>query len=124
LFTAAGDTEPSVASLKEAGVEVVSIPGEQHSVDLKEMLRILGDRGVVSLLLEGGATLAGAFAGGGLIDRYVFYLAPKLLGASGSGALNGWVADSITDAADLVISEVKRIGPDLRITAHPYREAS
>lgn len=124
VFTAAGDGEPAVAALKEAGVEVVCVPGEQRSVDLKEMLRILGGRGVVSLLLEGGATLAGAFAGRGLIDRYVFYLAPKLLGASVAGALTGWVADSITDAANLVISEVKRIGPDLRITAYPYREAS
>lgn len=123
VFTAARDGEPAVAALKEAGVEVVCVPGEERSVDLKEMLRILGDRGIVSLLLEGGATLAGAFAGGGLIDRYVFYLAPKLLGGSGAGALNGWAADSITDAADLVISEVKRIGPDLRITAYPYREA-
>lgn len=124
IFTAAGDSEPAVTALKETGVEVLNLPGERGRVDLKGMLRILGDRGVVSLLLEGGATLAGAFAAGGLIDRYVFYLAPKLLGASGAGALNGWVADSITDAAGLVISEVKRVGPDLRITAYPYREAS
>lgn len=124
IFTAAADAEPAVTALKEAGVEVVNAPGEQGTVDLQEMLRILGDRGIVSLLLEGGATLAGAFAGGGLIDRYVFYLAPKLLGASGAGALNGWVADAISDAAGLVISEVKRIGPDLRIIAYPYREAS
>ncbi|MEX0791295.1 MAG: bifunctional diaminohydroxyphosphoribosylaminopyrimidine deaminase/5-amino-6-(5-phosphoribosylamino)uracil reductase RibD, partial [Actinomycetota bacterium] len=65
VFTAAGDAETAVAVLKDAGVEVVCVPGEQRTVDLKQMLRILGDRGVVSLLLEGGATLAGAFAGGG-----------------------------------------------------------
>lgn len=124
VFTAAGDAEPAVAALKEAGIEVVCVPGESGTVDLKEMLRILGDRGVVSLLLEGGATLAGSLAGGGLIDRYVFYLAPKLLGASGAGALNGWVADSVTDAAALVISEIKRLGSDLRVTAYPVREAS
>jgi diaminohydroxyphosphoribosylaminopyrimidine deaminase / 5-amino-6-(5-phosphoribosylamino)uracil reductase len=124
IFTAAGDSEPAVAALKEAGIEVVCVPGEPGTVDLKEMLRILGDRGLVSLLLEGGATLAGSFARNGLIDRYVFYLAPKLLGASGAGALNGWTADSLTGAAGLVISEVKRIGPDLRVTAYPVREAS
>ncbi len=124
IFTAAGDSEPAVAALKEAGIEVVCMPGEPGTVDLKEMLRILGDRGLVSLLLEGGATLAGSFARNGLIDRYVFYLAPKLLGASGAGALNGWTAESLAGAAGLVISEVKRIGPDLRVTAYPVREAS
>ena len=124
IFTATGDAGPTVTALKETGAEVVNLPGDEDTVDLRAMLRILGDRGVVSLLLEGGATLAGAFAAGGLIDRYVFYLAPKLLGASVAGAMNGWVAGSIGDAARLSISEVKRIGPDLRIIAYPNREAS
>ncbi|CAN5890550.1 bifunctional diaminohydroxyphosphoribosylaminopyrimidine deaminase/5-amino-6-(5-phosphoribosylamino)uracil reductase RibD [soil metagenome] len=124
VFTAAGDSHSAVTALKEAGVEVVCVPGEAGKVDIADMLRILGDRGIVSLLLEGGATLAGAFAREGLIDRYVFYLAPKLLGASGDGAINGWVAGSISGAANLEVSEVKRIGPDLRISAYPVREAS
>ncbi|HEX2149091.1 MAG TPA: bifunctional diaminohydroxyphosphoribosylaminopyrimidine deaminase/5-amino-6-(5-phosphoribosylamino)uracil reductase RibD, partial [Actinomycetota bacterium] len=101
LFTAAGDANGAVAGLKEAGVEVVCLPGDNGQVDLPGMLRVLGDRGVISLLLEGGATLAGAFAKRGLVDRYVFYLAPKLLGASDAGALNGWAAGSISDAAGL-----------------------
>lgn len=124
IFTAAGDGSPTVVRLKEAGAEVVCVPGEHGRVDLREMLRILGDRGIVSLLLEGGATLAGAFAASQLIDRYVFYLAPKLLGSSAAGALSGWAAGSIGDAAELSITEVKRIGPDLRVTAYPVRKAS
>lgn len=124
IFTAAGDAEPAVRTLKETGVEVVGIPTQRGTVDLGEMLKILGDRGIVSLLLEGGATLAGAFAAGGLIDRYVFYLAPKLLGDSNAGVMKGWVAGSVTDAAGLTLSEVKRIGPDVRIIAYPCKEAS
>ncbi|HYN98467.1 MAG TPA: bifunctional diaminohydroxyphosphoribosylaminopyrimidine deaminase/5-amino-6-(5-phosphoribosylamino)uracil reductase RibD [Actinomycetota bacterium] len=124
LFTATGDANGALTSLKEAGVEVISLPDDNGQVDLAAMLRVLGDRGIVSLLLEGGATLAGAFAKKGLVDRYVFYLAPKLLGVSDAGALTGWAAGSISGAAELTISEVRRIGPDLRVTAYPVREAS
>lgn len=123
VFAAAPDTA-GATHLKQAGVEVVCVPGERGQVDLPDMLRILGDRGVVSLLLEGGATLAGAFARHGLIDRYVFYMAPKLLGSSGSSTLDGWAAASIGEAVELTIFETKRVGPDLRITAYPVREAS
>ncbi len=122
VFAAAADTA-GVTRLKQTGVEVVCVPGERGQVDLPDMLRILGDRGIVSLLLEGGATLAGAFARQGLIDRYVLFMAPKLLGSTGSGTLNGWAAGSIGEAAELTIYETKRIGPDLRITAYPVREA-
>jgi diaminohydroxyphosphoribosylaminopyrimidine deaminase/5-amino-6-(5-phosphoribosylamino)uracil reductase len=124
IFTAAGDGSSAVTRLKETGVEVVCVLDEEGRVDLREMLRILGDRGIVSLLLEGGATLAGAFAASDLIDRYVFYLAPKLLGSSAAGVLSGWAAGSIGDAAELSISQVKRVGPDLRVTAYPLRKAS
>lgn len=124
VFTAAGDGSAGVVALKEAGAEVVSAPGAAGRVDLAAMLRVLGDRGIVSLLLEGGATLAAGFAAEGLIDRFIFYLAPKLLGSSPAGALNGWFAPSIPNAMGLEIAGVKRIGPDLRVIAYPLRRAS
>lgn len=123
VFTAAGDDDSRLVALKEAGVETVCAAEGGGRVSLPDMLRNLGGRGVVSLLLEGGAILAGSFAAQGLIDRYVFYLAPKLIGSTGAGTLNGWTALSIGDAMDLVIADARRIGPDLRITAYPVREA-
>ncbi|HVL52078.1 MAG TPA: bifunctional diaminohydroxyphosphoribosylaminopyrimidine deaminase/5-amino-6-(5-phosphoribosylamino)uracil reductase RibD [Actinomycetota bacterium] len=124
VFTAAGDGTPGAMALKEAGAEVVNAPGSDGRVSLTDMLQVLGEREIVSLLLEGGATLAGGFAAQGLIDRFVFYVAPKLLGSSQSGALRGFCAGSVTDALDLVIAEARRIGPDLRVTAYPVRKAS
>jgi diaminohydroxyphosphoribosylaminopyrimidine deaminase/5-amino-6-(5-phosphoribosylamino)uracil reductase len=121
VFTAAGDDDARLTALKEAGAETVCAPEPGGRVSLPDMLRNLGERGVVSLLLEGGAILAGSFAAQGLIDRYVFYLAPKLIGSTGAGILNGWTAPSIAGALDLVIDETRRVGPDLRITAYPVR---
>ncbi|MEU1157569.1 dihydrofolate reductase family protein, partial [Streptomyces sp. NPDC005918] len=73
-------------------------------------------RGVRSVLLEGGATLAGAFVAAGAVDRVVGYLAPALLGA-GPAVLTGGGITTITDALRLDVREIVRIGPDLRITA-------
>jgi diaminohydroxyphosphoribosylaminopyrimidine deaminase / 5-amino-6-(5-phosphoribosylamino)uracil reductase len=119
IFTAAGDDDARLTALKEAGAETICAPEPGGRVSVPDMLRNLGDRGVVSLLLEGGAILAGSFAAQGLIDRYVFYLAPKLIGSTGAGTLNGWTAPTLADALELEIAEARRIGPDLRITAYP-----
>jgi diaminohydroxyphosphoribosylaminopyrimidine deaminase / 5-amino-6-(5-phosphoribosylamino)uracil reductase len=86
--------------------------------DPRAALAQLGARGVVSVLLEGGPTLAGAFAAAGLVDRVVGYLAPVLLGA-GPTALGEAGVGTIADALRLRIDEVVRIGDDIRITARP-----
>lgn len=87
-------------------------------LDLPALLAALHGRGVRSLLLEGGPTLAGAFVAAGLVDRVVGYLAPVLLGA-GPAALADAGISTIAQALRLDVTETVRIGPDLRITAVP-----
>ena len=108
--------------LEETGAEVLHLPGT-GSVPVGELLGCLAGRGVVSLLLEGGATLAGSFAAAGLIDRYLFYVAPKLLGGPPApGVLEGWTARTIGEARPLMLRDVRRIGEDLRLDARPREE--
>jgi diaminohydroxyphosphoribosylaminopyrimidine deaminase / 5-amino-6-(5-phosphoribosylamino)uracil reductase len=85
-------------------------------VDLGALCKRLYDRGVRAVLIEGGPTLAGAFAEAGLIDEIVGYIAPKLLGA-GTHAFGAAGIDTIGNALELNIRDVTRIGPDLRLTA-------
>ncbi|HEY2795111.1 MAG TPA: bifunctional diaminohydroxyphosphoribosylaminopyrimidine deaminase/5-amino-6-(5-phosphoribosylamino)uracil reductase RibD, partial [Micromonosporaceae bacterium] len=85
-------------------------------VDLEALMKQLYARGIRSALLEGGPTLAGAFLQAGLVDEVVGYLAPKLLGA-GPAALGRTGITTISDAIDLHITDVTRIGADIRITA-------
>lgn len=85
-------------------------------VDLAKLMAALFDRGVRSALLEGGPMLAGAFLRERLVDRVVAYLAPKLLGA-GIAALGPAGIDTIADAIDLEITDVTRVGPDIRVDA-------
>ncbi|MBO4205615.1 bifunctional diaminohydroxyphosphoribosylaminopyrimidine deaminase/5-amino-6-(5-phosphoribosylamino)uracil reductase RibD [Micromonospora echinofusca] len=87
-------------------------------VDLTALLDLLHARGVRAVLLEGGPQLAGAFLAAGLVDRVIGYLAPKLLGA-GPAALGDAGVWTIGDVIDLDITDVTRVGPDLRITGLP-----
>ncbi|MFH9608864.1 bifunctional diaminohydroxyphosphoribosylaminopyrimidine deaminase/5-amino-6-(5-phosphoribosylamino)uracil reductase RibD [Streptomyces sp. NPDC017448] len=87
-------------------------------LDLDALLDALHVRGVRSVLLEGGPTLAGAFVAAGKVDKVVGYLAPVLLGA-GPAALADAGITTISQALRLEVTETAAIGPDLRVTAVP-----
>ncbi|WP_217383294.1 bifunctional diaminohydroxyphosphoribosylaminopyrimidine deaminase/5-amino-6-(5-phosphoribosylamino)uracil reductase RibD [Streptomyces sp. NK08203] len=98
--------------------ELLRLPRTGGGLDLTALLAALHARSVRSVLLEGGARLAGAFVAAGAVDRVVGYLAPALLGA-GPQVLTGGGISTIADALRLDITDARRIGPDLRITAVP-----
>lgn len=101
-----------VATTAEVGA------GTDGRVDLAALLAGLDARGVRAAMVEGGPTLAGAFLAAGLIDRVVGYVAPKLLGA-GPAALAGTGITTIDQAVELELTDLRRIGPDVRFTAVP-----
>jgi diaminohydroxyphosphoribosylaminopyrimidine deaminase/5-amino-6-(5-phosphoribosylamino)uracil reductase len=88
---------------------------DEGGVDLGALLKALAERDVVSVLLEGGPTLAGAFVRDGLVDRVIGYVAPALLG-DGPPALQGAGVGTIADAVRLSLVEVVRLGDDVRLT--------
>ncbi|WP_079124758.1 bifunctional diaminohydroxyphosphoribosylaminopyrimidine deaminase/5-amino-6-(5-phosphoribosylamino)uracil reductase RibD [Streptomyces lushanensis] len=109
------------ADLTDAGhlPEVVRLPrGVRGGLDIPALLAALYERGVRSVLLEGGPVLAGSFVAAGAVDKVVGYLAPVLLGA-GPAALADAGITTIAEALRLRMTESVRIGPDLRITAVP-----
>ncbi|WP_433255522.1 bifunctional diaminohydroxyphosphoribosylaminopyrimidine deaminase/5-amino-6-(5-phosphoribosylamino)uracil reductase RibD [Streptosporangium sp. CA-135522] len=89
-----------------------------YGIDLAGLLAELHRRQIVSVLLEGGPTLAGSFLKEGLIDRVVGYLAPALLGA-GAAALGPAGVATIAETHRLEFEDVTPTGPDLRLTARP-----
>jgi diaminohydroxyphosphoribosylaminopyrimidine deaminase/5-amino-6-(5-phosphoribosylamino)uracil reductase len=104
------------------GVDIVRLPRdktrEHGGLDVTALLAELHARGVRSVLLEGGPTLAGAFVAAGAVDAVTGYLAPALLGA-GQAALADAGISTIAQALRLDVTDVVRLGPDLRITAVP-----
>ncbi|MFF5204636.1 bifunctional diaminohydroxyphosphoribosylaminopyrimidine deaminase/5-amino-6-(5-phosphoribosylamino)uracil reductase RibD [Streptosporangium sp. NPDC000396] len=114
----------AVAADADAGAlagrtEVVRLPRRKpYGVDLAALLAELHRRQIVSVLLEGGPTLAGSFLNEGLIDRVVGYLAPALLGG-GAAALGPAGVTTIAETHRLEFEDVTPTGPDLRLTARP-----
>ena len=84
--------------------------------DLGDVLDQLGRRDVVQLLVEGGATVAHAFHAAGLVDRYVVYLAPALMGGDDAlGLFRGPAATTVGELRRGHFESVTRLGNDLRI---------
>lgn len=100
------------------GVDLVRLPYDKDGIPVGALLGELHRRGVRSVLLEGGPTLAGAFVAAGAVDKVVGYLAPVLLGA-GPAALADAGIGTLTEALRLRITGTARIGTDIRITAVP-----
>ncbi|HEX4906114.1 MAG TPA: bifunctional diaminohydroxyphosphoribosylaminopyrimidine deaminase/5-amino-6-(5-phosphoribosylamino)uracil reductase RibD [Acidimicrobiales bacterium] len=91
-------------------------PALELSGDLGGVLDELGGRGVLQAMVEGGATVAHEFHAAGLVDRYVVYLAPALMGGDdGRGLFAGPGAPTIDDVWRGRIVSVTQLGDDLRI---------
>ena len=91
-------------------------PALVHTGEPEELLYDLGKRDVLQLLVEGGARVAWLFHNRGLVDQYVIYFAPVLLGGDdGVPLFRGPGAASMDEAWRGRISSVRQIGPDVRI---------
>ena len=91
-------------------------PALELEGDLEGVLDRLGGEGVLQLMVEGGASVAAAFHRAGLVDRYVLYLAPALLGGDDArGLFAGPGATTIADVWRGRITSVDRLGDDLKI---------
>jgi len=116
LMTCSAD-EGVTQVLKEAGADIHMMPYCNTSVDLASVLQKLSDMGINDVLLETGATLSGAMLQAGLIDEIIIYMAPVLMGndARGLFALPG--LEAMQDKIELVITDQRLVGQDIRITA-------
>lgn len=95
-------------------------PALSLSVPPDEALDLLGRRGVLQVLVEGGAQVAHAFHVAGLVDRYVVYLAPALFGGDDARPLfDGPGAPTIADVWRGRLVSVTRLGDDLRVDLAP-----
>ncbi|GGS03624.1 riboflavin biosynthesis protein RibD [Streptomyces aureoverticillatus] len=115
-FTASGGAYRAQRPAARPDIRSPRPTSPARGLDVDALLAELHARGVRSVLLEGGPTLAGAFVAAGAVDRVVGYLAPALLGA-GPAALTGGGITTITEAFRLDVRECVALGPDLRITA-------
>jgi len=109
------------ARLTAAGAEVLPLPADSAGrVSLPALLDVLGRRGVVSLLIEGGSEMNAAMLAAGLVDKLFIFLAPRLIGGRAApGLVGGPGVARVADGLSLRFERVRRVGPDLLIEAYP-----
>ena len=109
----------AVEAWKAAGAEVLVCEPAPEGVDLHDLVRALGERGVLELLVEGGPRLQASLWAAGLADRLVWYLAPLAIGGQAAPGLLGAGAATLAGARRLRLASVDRLGDDLRLVAYP-----
>lgn len=114
------ETNPKVhARYLKSGARILVCNSEDGKVDLHDLWNKLGGLGIHSLLLEGGSRLAGEALRHGLIDKCVFFYAPKVVGSDG---FSPFAITGITDMARSIKFRdlsMRRVGTDIMVTALP-----
>ena len=116
LVTGSHHPEQMLRPFLERGVEVVRGSMRGQHLELGDIMKKLGSSGLLFLMLEGGAGLAGAMLRAGLIDRLMLFIAPRLLGgADGYPLLSGTGVANIEQAWQLTDVQSRQIGSDILI---------
>ncbi|MBC8145464.1 MAG: bifunctional diaminohydroxyphosphoribosylaminopyrimidine deaminase/5-amino-6-(5-phosphoribosylamino)uracil reductase RibD [bacterium] len=103
---------------RSTGVEVVGVRENRiGELDLDEIIGVLGERGIASLLVEGGATIAGSMIESALASKVYLFIAPKLFG-HGNTAFKGKPIEHVADAHQLNIHKVQMVGEDVMVVAY------
>ena len=120
VMHSSGSVDPLRVVLGTVPEQAKVRPCQEMRGDLGEVLDELGGQGIIQLLVEGGAAVAGDFHRSGLVDRYVIYVAPALFGGDdANGLFEGAGAWDIADVWRGRFSSVERVGEDLRIELAP-----
>ena len=120
VTTPSADRE-AVKAWLAAGADVEEVTSSDTGVDLPAAMAVLGQRGVLQAMVEGGATLHGALMRAGLVDRMVLYLGGVTLGEGGRPLLAGPGPSTTQDAPRWRILGALLLGPDVRIDCEPER---
>lgn len=106
--------EERVKALREAGVEMLLCKEKEGLVDVRNLLELLGQSGIDSILLEGGGSLNYTFLAEGLADELYAFIAPKIVGGMNAKTpVEGAGMEKMADAINLELENVLNIGHDV-----------
>lgn len=111
--------------LAHAGAKVIRLPkGGDGRIDLRGLLRYLGEKNILSMLVEGGAHIHGAFWAQGLVDELLLIYAPFLIGNQGMPLALGYALATRAQAPELAHVSVQQLGNDLLYRALVRKDTS
>src|SRR5438876_11687435 len=116
IVTASSGSPTKRAAVEQAGAHVVVLPARHGRILWRGLLKELGRRGIASLLIEGGAEVNASALREGVVDRLIFFLAPKILGGRDAiDAVGGVSPKNLSEALPLKVTSVTRVGHDILV---------
>ncbi len=115
IFTCSRDKNKRQA-LTRAGATVFSVDCNNGRVDLPQLFSLLARQQINQVWVEAGATLNGALLQSGLVDEWLFYMAPCVMGDDARGLFHLPGLEKMAQRYHLSFDQVRKIGPDLRLT--------
>ena len=120
-------SEDKIKEFRKNNIDVLQVDketGETFGLDILKILKTLYKKyEITSLLLECGPTLVTSFLKRDLIDKFIFYFAPKIIGGDSNYSMFGSLGiDRVTDCINLRFENIRRTGGDLVITAYPLKD--
>jgi len=119
LIAYVSDVERKAEALSKSGAELIKVESSEGKVCLKQLLSHLAERGINEVMVEAGQTLNGALLTLNLVDEFVFYYAPTLLGSNARGMVAIPALESMQNRTELCLIEVRQFGQDIRVRAKP-----
>jgi diaminohydroxyphosphoribosylaminopyrimidine deaminase/5-amino-6-(5-phosphoribosylamino)uracil reductase len=109
-----------IEEIRKTGSKVLVVDSlGKNKVCLRKTLVELGKMGVTSLMIEGGAEIAGSALDEGIVDKIIFFIAPKIVGGKyAPGPVGGKGVLKITDATPLYRVKTKRYGDDIMVEGY------
>ena len=119
VVTGPGVAMEKRARLEQKGVQILEVSLKEQRLDLNELMIRLGQMSVLSLLIEGGSTVSGAALKAGIVNKAMFFLAPRFLGGSdGIPMFKGTGPERIKDAFELSRMTVTPFDTDLLVQGY------
>lgn len=119
LIAAAVEDVAKAEALRAAGAEILILPNAAGKVELPDLLQALGQRGINEVHAEAGFKLNGSLVREGLVDEFLLYYAPCLIGHNAAGLFNLPELSTLEGKQKLQIRDLRQIGEDIRIIARP-----
>jgi diaminohydroxyphosphoribosylaminopyrimidine deaminase/5-amino-6-(5-phosphoribosylamino)uracil reductase len=119
VATTSQASQGRIRDLERKGVKVLVVKEKQGSVDLTDLMRHLWKMGVMSVMIEGGAELNASAIRQGVVDKILFFIAPRVIGGQDAkSSIGGTSPRHLSAAIPIYDLKVRRIGPDLLVEGY------
>ena len=113
------DPNKNLGNLKDKKVSLLKMPLKNNRIDLSHLISQLNEYGINNLLVEAGPTLSGEMIESGLFNNLVIYLSPSFLGSGSNNLIKSTKIKEMKQRINFLYKDIRRIGPDIKITLEP-----